>query len=250
MVEEPDNLVLQLLRAIRGTLDDHSARFDKLEALIMDVRRVATSTDMKVDALDERVEIIREGTVSAIGYAAHASREHVSLRKEITELARRVERLEARAMTRLGRAGCAALALLAAPALAHEGAHGFSAGAPGDPKAPARTIEIAMSETDSGMAFAPGRIEVRPGEQVRFVLRNQGQLAHEFVLGSKAENAEHAKMMAEMPDMKHTDANAVTVAPGQSATLVWRFPKTGDFEFGCLIPGHYEAGMRGEAVVR
>lgn len=145
----------------------------------------------------------------------------------------------------------AAFALaFAAPALAHEGAHGFPAGAPGDPKAPARTVEVTMSENDSGMAFAPNRIDVRPGEQVRFVLRNTGQLEHEFVLGTKKENAAHAKMMAEMSDMKHMDANAVTVAPGQSASLVWRFAKKGDFEFACLIPGHYEAGMHGEAEVR
>lgn len=149
------------------------------------------------------------------------------------------------------RIGSIALALLlAAPAFAHEGAHGFPAGAPGDPKAPARTVEVTMSETDSGMTFSPALLDIRPGEQVRFVLRNNGQLQHEFVLGTKAANAEHAKMMAEMPDMKHSDANAVTVAPGQSATLLWRFPKKGDFEFACLIPGHYEAGMHGEAVVR
>jgi uncharacterized cupredoxin-like copper-binding protein len=147
--------------------------------------------------------------------------------------------------------------LLAIPALAHDddmqvmhGARGFAAGAPGDPKAPARTVEVSMSEDGSGMRFAPARVEVRPGEQVRFVLHNTGQLEHEFVLGTKAGNREHAAMMAEMPDMKHAAANAVTVVPGASADLVWRFSHKGDFEFACLIAGHYEAGMHGEALVR
>ncbi len=140
--------------------------------------------------------------------------------------------------------------LLAGGALAHGDTQGFAAGAPGDPKQPARTIDVAMTEDGSGMHFTPDRVEVRAGEQVRFVLHNKGRLAHEFVLGSRAENREHAAMMAEMPDMKHSDANAATVGPGQTSSLLWRFSHKGDLEFACLIPGHYEAGMRGVVVVK
>jgi len=57
-------------------------------------------------------------------------------------------------------------------------------------------------------------------------------------------------MMAEMPDMKHDDPNAKTLEPGQSATLAWRFSRRGEFEFACLIPGHYESGMHGVVVVK
>jgi uncharacterized cupredoxin-like copper-binding protein len=126
----------------------------------------------------------------------------------------------------------------------------IASGSPGDPNVSARAVEVTMFEDGSGMHFSPGKISVRPGEQVRFVIRNQGQLAHEFVLGTRAQNREHAAMMAQMPDMRHDDPNAVTVEPGRSASLLWRFPKTGDVEFACLIPGHYEAGMHGEAVVQ
>ncbi len=129
-------------------------------------------------------------------------------------------------------------------------AHGSLAGAPGDPKRPARTIAITAMESDGKMRFSPASVEVALGEQVRFVVANKGALAHEFVLGTKAENAEHAKMMAEMPGMKHNDANAVTVPPGKTATLTWRFAKSGSFEFACLIPGHYEAGMHGAVAVK
>ena len=50
---------------------------------------------MRVEALDEKFEMIREGTVSAIGFAANASRAHVDLHKEIADLRKRVEKLEA-----------------------------------------------------------------------------------------------------------------------------------------------------------
>jgi hypothetical protein len=95
MPEEPDNLVLAMFRSIRGTLDDHSARFDAIEAVLHDVRLTVVRHDLRFDALEERVEAIREGTVSAIGFAANAGRAHVDLRRQIADLARRVEKLEA-----------------------------------------------------------------------------------------------------------------------------------------------------------
>jgi hypothetical protein len=95
MAEEPDNLVLQLLRGIRGTLDEHSSRFDAIEAVLREVRLNVAGHDLRFDALDERLELIREGTVSAIGFAANAGRAHVDLRRQIADLARRVEKLEA-----------------------------------------------------------------------------------------------------------------------------------------------------------
>ena len=107
-----------------------------------------------------------------------------------------------------------------------------------------------MSETQDGMRFSPDRVEAHAGDQIRFAIRNAGSVDHEFFLGTAQANKAHAEMMAAMPDMKHHDANAVTIAPGASAVLVWRFTHKGDFEFACLVPGHYEAGMHGAVAVR
>jgi uncharacterized cupredoxin-like copper-binding protein len=147
----------------------------------------------------------------------------------------------------------AAAGALAFAAPADVGAHSDGrspAGQPGDPHKEARTVEIVMSETPDGMRYSPDRVEVRQGEQVRFTVRNSGTLAHEFFIGGAEENERHAAMMAAMPDMKHDDPNAKTVAPGQSATLLWKFLHKGEFEFACLIPGHYEAGMHGVVIVK
>jgi uncharacterized DUF497 family protein len=91
MAEEHDNLALVTLCAIRSKQDEHSAQFDEIEAVLKGVRPTVTSHDLRFDALEERVETIREGTVTAIGYAAHASRAHVDLCKQIAD---RVEKLE------------------------------------------------------------------------------------------------------------------------------------------------------------
>ena len=126
----------------------------------------------------------------------------------------------------------------------------FSAGEPGDAKKPSRMVEIVMREDNGKMLFAPDKVEAKKGEQVRFVLRNQGEIKHEFMLATKAENDEHAKMMQMHHDMKHDDPNGKTLDPKKQAEIVWKFTKAGEFEFACMIPGHREAGMFGKVVVK
>jgi uncharacterized cupredoxin-like copper-binding protein len=142
-----------------------------------------------------------------------------------------------------------------APAAAAPGkpghSHGaFSAGEPGNPKKSARTVVVTMREGDGKMTFSHNLIEVRRGEQVRFVLKNVGELDHEFVLATRKENDKHAALMQKYPDMEHDDPNAKRLAPKNDGELVWRFTKRGEFEFACLIPGHRESGMIGKIVVK
>jgi len=149
------------------------------------------------------------------------------------------------------------LAVLAGPVSAGSGApghshgnSGFAAGEPGNPKKPARTVVITMREGDGTMIFNHNHVEVRRGEQIRFVLQNTGELDHEFVLATTKENDKHAELMKKQPEMEHDDPNAKRVAPKKAGELVWRFTKAGIYEFACLIPGHREAGMHGTVVVK
>jgi len=152
-------------------------------------------------------------------------------------------------------AGASAAALADAGHHHHGHQHGhahvtFSAGEPGNARKPARRVTIAMREADGKMLFVPDRIEVRRGEQIRFVLSNAGELEHEFVLATPEENLRHAEEMQKNPEMAHDDPNARRVAPKTKSEIVWRFTKAGTFEYGCLIPGHREAGMIGTVVVK
>ena len=134
-------------------------------------------------------------------------------------------------------------------AAAHEGEH-FSAGEPGNPKKPARTVTVIMSDSDGTMRFVPDRVDIKKGEQIRFILQNNGVLKHEFMLANVKDNDKHAELMKKYPDMEHDDPNAKSVDPGKTAEILWRFSKGGTFEFACLIPGHREAGMRGTVTVK
>ena len=132
---------------------------------------------------------------------------------------------------------------------AHEGEH-FSAGQPGDPKKPFRIVQVSMHEGDGTMAFTPNKLEVKRGEQIKFVITNAGLLAHEFVLAETKANLKHAAVMQKYPDMEHDDPNGKTLQPKANAEILWRFSKRGEFEFACLIPGHREAGMLGKVTVK
>ncbi len=124
-------------------------------------------------------------------------------------------------------------------------------GVPGDPKKPARNIQVTMRETEDGkMLFVPDRIEVKRGEQIRFRIRNSGELDHELVLATLEENLKHAVEMQKNPDMEHDDPNAKRVAPKKTGEIVWKFTKAGKFDFSCLIPGHRESGMTGTIIVK
>ena len=105
-----------------------------------------------------------------------------------------------------------------------------------------QTIEIEMSDA---MRFTPDSISVKRGDVVKFVHKNTGQLVHEFVLGTQASLDEHAELMKKFPGMEHEEPYMIHVAPGEQGEITWKFSESGEFAFGCLIPGHYDAGMKG-----
>jgi len=76
-------------------------------------------------------------------------------------------------------------------------------------------------------------------------VKNSGKVMHEMVLGTKRDLAEHAELMKKYPNMEHEEDYMVHVAPGKTGEIVWQFTKAGEFHFGCLVPGHFEAGMVG-----
>ena len=148
--------------------------------------------------------------------------------------------------------GLLAAAAVSGQAFADAGhAHGDARpyGEPGNPKKPARVVTITMSEGDGTMTFIPNKIQIRQGEQVKFVVRNNGELDHEIVLATLEENLKHAVEMQKNPDMEHDDPNAKRVLPKKTGEIVWQFTQVGKFDFSCLIPGHREAGMFGTVIV-
>ena len=114
-----------------------------------------------------------------------------------------------------------------------------------------RTVNVHM---DDSMRFMPDKVDVQAGETIRFVVHNGGAVPHEFVLGTAKEIAEHAELMRQIAAGKavahnHGGGAALSVAAGQMGELVVTFSQPGPVEIACLIPGHFEAGMRGSVQV-
>jgi len=120
-------------------------------------------------------------------------------------------------------------------------------GREGDPRRVTRTINLSMADT---MRFTPSDVVVKKGETVKFVVQNNGKVLHEMVLGTTEELKEHAALMKKFPEMEHSDSNMAHVKPSTTGAIVWQFTKAGEFQFACLIPGHFEAGMVGKVTVR
>jgi uncharacterized cupredoxin-like copper-binding protein len=116
-----------------------------------------------------------------------------------------------------------------------------------DPKNAKRTIRVDMTDQ---MRFHPADITVKRGEIVRFIPVNKGRVMHEMVLGTMDELKKHAERMKKHPEMEHDEPHMAHVAPGKSGEMGWRFTKRGEFYYGCLIPGHFEAGMIGKVTVK
>lgn len=151
--------------------------------------------------------------------------------------------------------------VIPAPVLAHGDSHEKKApakpahvmaedhvfGRAGDPKKVSRTVRIGM---DDKMHFTPGDLMVKKGETIKFVVRNDGKIMHEMVIGTRKELKAHGEMMKQHPGMEHDEPYMAHIAPGKAGDLVWQFTQAGDFHYACLIPGHLEAGMIARIVVR
>lgn len=133
----------------------------------------------------------------------------------------------------------------------HAGGHGHgdgetAIGKPGVAAKVSRTITVDMTDN---MRYTPADIRVKQGETVRFIVKNSGQIKHEMSLGTEKELLEHLEVMRKFPDMEHDEPSKVTLAPGQQGEIVWQFTRAGVVNFACLMPGHYEGGMKGSVKV-
>lgn len=115
-------------------------------------------------------------------------------------------------------------------------------GEPADASEATRTVEVAALDE---LRFDPASIEVSPGDVVTFSITNDGRTDHEFVLGDDSYQEAHGDGGGHDMDM----GNAVSVAPGETKELTWRFGGSGEVLYGCHEPGHYDGGMVGTVEV-
>lgn len=113
-----------------------------------------------------------------------------------------------------------------------------------------RVVEVEMTE----MAFGPASIDIASGETLRLRFHNAGLAVHEAVIGDLEFQEDHAAGMASGATHEADDAHeegtdqieALIVAPGDSADMVYTAEEAGALIIGCHQPGHWDAGMRSD----
>jgi hypothetical protein len=101
MSKEPENLVLELLRGMRGDIGGLRDGLGEVRDGLRDVRedirglrRVQDNHTLRFDFLEERVEMLRESTMTALGFAVDATERKKKIESRIADLTERVEKLE------------------------------------------------------------------------------------------------------------------------------------------------------------
>tara|TARA_B100001113_G_C20587289_1_gene395826 strand:+ start:33 stop:530 length:498 start_codon:yes stop_codon:yes gene_type:complete len=138
-------------------------------------------------------------------------------------------------------------------------------GEKGDPNQVDRIIEVEMHDN----YYYPTEINVKKGETIKFIVKNLGELVHEYNIGTKAMHIKHQPEMAKLVDneilladkidhkkmkemskkdhsLGHSHANSVLLEPKETGEIIWKFSKNMSLEMACNMPGHYEAGMVGK----
>lgn len=141
----------------------------------------------------------------------------------------------------------AAGVLLAAAALSGCSRAATTSPAPAAPTAaPAvRTVVIDIHFS----RFSTPSLDVKPGQVVRFLVRNHDPIPHEFIVGDTTVQDYHERGT----DAHHDSPGAVSVAAGSTAATTYTFlattPTSQPMWFGCHLPGHWAYGMQGAITV-
>ena len=112
-----------------------------------------------------------------------------------------------------------------------------AAGACAPPEDGIRTVEIGLRYS----RYTPSELAVEAGETIRFVLRNEDPIHHEFILG----DAEVQRIHEVGEEPHHAKPGEISVPAGETAVTTYRFGEPGTLLFGCHLPGHWAYGMRG-----
>jgi plastocyanin len=93
----------------------------------------------------------------------------------------------------------------------------------------ASALNVTVNATE--FKFDPATINATPGQLINLTVKNNGSVQHTWVL---------------------SQANVkLTIDPGKTASATFMAPTTaGTYQYECDLPGHKEAGMVGQMIVK
>ena len=114
--------------------------------------------------------------------------------------------------------------------------------------------------------YEPNKIKVKKDQTIKFIVKNMGELVHEYNIATKEMHIKHQPEMAKMVEneivladridkkkmkemakkdhaMAHKHSNSLLLEPKETGEIIWKFSTSAKLEIACNVPGHYEAGM-------
>lgn len=112
------------------------------------------------------------------------------------------------------------------------------------PSAARRPVNVRVFLSEYKIESSLTRFKV--GVPYHFVVTNKGSVKHEIMLMKPMETPQHMDM-EELDKMALAHVEAEDLPPGAVATFDYTFTEpaaSGELEFACHLPDHYEKGMR------
>lgn len=114
--------------------------------------------------------------------------------------------------------------------------------APASARSSERTLVIPIHHSRFGIES----IRVDAGSTVRFVIRNEDPIDHEFILGNQDVQDRHE---GGTEGHHGTVPGEVSIPPHSEATMTYSFGQPATLIFACHLPGHFAYGMSGIVTV-
>ena len=107
--------------------------------------------------------------------------------------------------------------------------------------------EVTLSMTE--WSFSDLSLDAQPGEKIRFTVRNDGQIVHEFMFMGMAQ-MQGVNYRARRADWNLLEHEALfeksLLLPGEEITFVAEVINPGVWMFMCMVPYHMQMGMMGQ----
>lgn len=130
-----------------------------------------------------------------------------------------------------------------------------------------QTLTIRMGESGPRMYYRPDQVTLQAGVKVSIVLMNEGKKPHEWMVYDMPRTAGKPEHMwterhtyfkrvpvaitgkARVERSETGDLLELELKAGQQVTVAFTPIRKGRFQMGCLLPEHWERGMKGTLVV-
>jgi uncharacterized cupredoxin-like copper-binding protein len=114
---------------------------------------------------------------------------------------------------------------------------------------PAVSLKVLAGAADNEFTFAPKIWNLETGKLYKVTLVNQGKVKHEWVAPEFTQTVWTRKVQVGGVELKGV-ITEIELEPGTQAEWYFVPIRTGEFEMGCEIQGHREAGMTGKILAR